>query len=79
VETGNKNGEGETIYAQNDKTWVPDLRTISSPPLENTSYWTYKKIPTGTVLSDSPLISNGTPRLFSALFVVPWVNQHLHR
>jgi hypothetical protein len=54
VETGNKYGEGETIYAQNDKKWVPDLRTRSSPPLKNTSYWTHKKIPTGTVLSDCP-------------------------
>jgi hypothetical protein len=43
VETGNTYGEGETIYAQNDKTWVPDLRTRSSPPLKNTTYWTYKK------------------------------------
>jgi hypothetical protein len=40
VENGNKYGEGETIYAQNDKKWVPDLRTRSSPPLKNTSYWT---------------------------------------
>jgi hypothetical protein len=34
VETGNKYGEGETIYAQNEKTWVPDLRTRPSPSLK---------------------------------------------